>query len=119
VNKRVYFITPSQDEEFGVAVIGKSVKQVKKDHHNNIFDCEYIDMRVKWLKHISKKIIEDIPYGEIELRLALKIGAYYWIEDYCDNCGKSETMDSDSIVRNKILCDKCLKKEKDLNSYKG
>lgn len=82
--KKGYFVH-EKDEVYGTAVVAISAKEAKKiAFYIGEFDCDWIDVRVTWMKEAN---IMDLPIGIVGEMLGLRRGIYSWIEGgECDIC---------------------------------
>ena len=107
--KRAYWISSTyEDDGYGVIIIGESVQYVKKNWWW-YFDGDYVDFRVRWLKDVKPKQLEDIPCGELDPKIGLRLREYGWIEDDCDKCDIHSNLVND--FGDLCLCDECNEKE--------
>jgi len=105
--KRGYFV--SEIDEDGVGVVATSGREAKKiAYHQELYlYCDWIDMRVRWVKDAE---VADLPIGIIrDGKLGLKRGLFSCIEDEpCDMCGNNNLL---TLINGKALCDACAEKE--------
>ena len=96
--------------EWCVIYIVHSFKEAKKWAVAEFYgECEFIDVRVKWLKHVD---VSDLPYGDMDCKEGLKRGAYTWILDDCPVCGSVTRLER-SDVDGEIRCEACEEKRSD------
>ncbi len=82
---RLYSVTDDDDE--CVLVIANNAKEARGVGLAEL-DCEFIDIRVRWIKNADVKNIEAGLYKDDYK--ALKNGWYSCIYDDCPICGKNE-----------------------------
>lgn len=83
---RAYFVQEYDDPE-GIAVIAETAKDAKKIAYNTgDFPCEWIELRVQWLRNAN---IEGLEKGVVEANTdTLRRGLYGVIYGHpCDICG--------------------------------
>jgi len=102
---RAYFVQEF-DEPEGLAVIAETVREAKQiAYPSGDFSCEWIDMRVRWMRNAN---IDGLEKGIIRDCLdALRREIYAFIEagHYpCDNCGCKGELHG---YKGKALCSKC------------
>lgn len=104
-HKRGYYV--NEIEEFdGIGVVATSVKEAKKIAFDNELTCDWIDMRVRWIKDAD---VNDLPVGIInDYKLGLKHGLFNYIEGTCDICGRDDVLE---WVNEQALCSDCAEKE--------
>ena len=101
---RAYQITESDCGESSVVFIAETAKEAKKMSvgHDVIADCDYIDIRVTWLKG---KDVSGLAKGEVDILEGLKRGMYYFVYGFaCPHCGCDE-YDNRIYVD---FCDACM-----------
>lgn len=113
--KRAYFVR-EKDAETGIAVIASNSKEAKRIgmRHDCCMDCDFIDIRVKWMKsvdasYLSIGMIDDTIQG-------LKLGIYSYVdEEECPKCGMDGFLTN--VGNGEIMCSICEEKlnKKDIN----
>ena len=89
--------------EGGVVFIADTAKEAKAMGvgHDAVADCDFIDIRVKWLRNID---ITGLEKGEIGLKEGIIRGAYYWVTGIpCPHCGD----DSPELMIYQEWCEIC------------
>ena len=107
LRKRCYFVTDHPDE-CGLAIVAKNIKEAKSMFmYSDVYDGEYIEIRCKWMKKI---IVDDLPYGQIDVFEGLKRGVYSYVNNYGDNCPSCSEMTEEVRYdddKQKFYCDAC------------
>ena len=85
---RLYIVTDFDEE--CVLITANNAKEAKKIGIHELLDCEFIDIRVRWIKNADVKNCKVGVYKDIYK--ALKNGWYSCIYDDCPVCGKNEAI---------------------------
>ena len=100
---RAYQVSGSIEDDY-VVFIAETAKEAKSMSagHDVVWDCDYIDVRVKWMKG---KDVSGLAKGEVDLLEGLKRYMYYFVYGVaCPYCGHDE-------CNNRIylgFCDACM-----------
>lgn len=100
--KRGYFVHPA-DDGCGFAIVATSVREAKKIGFAKVLDCDFLDVRARWLR---LAVVDDLKIGVVtDEMLALRRGFYGWLEEsVCDICNRTRTL---SCVDGKAMCEEC------------
>ena len=104
---RAYIVSDSEHET-NIAVIAPDSLTAKKYGASELFDCDWIDLRVRSAVGAN---VSGLKEGVFEdLREALRIGIFHCIEDeYCDICGHEGIV---RMLNNQIVCSGCFEEAK-------
>lgn len=99
---RAYVVSDSEHET-NIAVIAPDAKTAKKYGAPELWDCDWIDLRVRSVIGANVSGLEEGVFSD--LREALRIGIFKCIEnDYCDICGHEGIV---RMLNNQIVCTGC------------
>lgn len=111
MNNRCYIVTTDMsDDGMILAIVGKSIMQVRNDVYRGKYFLEwdeFISIHIKWKKSVD---VSDLPLGEMDLKEGLLRGAYgYLLEFPCERCKRLFDPCDDNISNDrKILCEDCM-----------
>lgn len=104
---RAYIVSDSEHET-NIAVIAPDSLTAKKYGASELFDCDWIDLRVRSAVGAN---VSGLKEGVFEdLREALRIGIFHCIEgEYCDICGHEGIV---RMLNDQIVCSGCFEEVK-------
>jgi len=107
IEMRAYTVSDSEHET-NIAVIAPDAKTAKKYGASELFDCDWIDLRVRCAVGVNVSGLKEGVFGD--LRKALRIGIFKCIEgEYCDICGHEGIV---RMLNDQIVCSGCFERLK-------